>query len=223
MSRHFMCNTRLAGIEQMLLLSPNFSPRSSGFQIGNFKYSADDVDCRYCTDYRKKKCSVRRCPWLKERIEAGTVTYQDLVTECFDHLKNPRTKSRIFLAAADFHGELYRDHRHRERLTGVWRQFMKDVTRKPPIFLAALHLLTADPELWAAVIRAVTENGIDFSWAKLRGISMDNYTLYQTAKSIYTGEKQITSADLADESMLKVIIGAMLVARFGYAVYSLDH
>ena len=104
---------------------------------------------------------------------------------------------------------------------------MKDVTRKPPIFLAALHLLTADADLWAAVKRAVTENGIDFSWAKLRGISMDNYTLYQTAKSIYTGEKQITAADLADENMvnddlLKVIMGAILIACYGCDVYLLN-
>jgi hypothetical protein len=116
MSRHFMCNTRLAGIEQMLLLPPNFSPRSSGFQIGNSRYSADDVDCRYCTDYKKKKCKSKHCSWLKERIEAGAVTYYDLVIECFAHLKNPRAKTRIHLAVADFHGQLYQ--------AGIWNDLL---------------------------------------------------------------------------------------------------
>ena len=227
MSRHFLCYTKLAAIEQMMLLPPNFSPRSSGFQIGYFIYSADDVDCRYCTDYRRKKCAVSRCSWLKERIEAGIVTYEDLVTKCFDHLKNPHVKKRIHLAAVDFHGWLYLDYLHTERLAWVWQQFSQSVTRKPSIFAAALHLLTATPELWTVAERGVTENVIDFSRVKLRGISMDNYILYQTAKSICTGEPRITAADLADESivnddLLKIIINAILIARFGCDVYLLN-
>ncbi|RJE46587.1 MULTISPECIES: hypothetical protein [unclassified Dehalobacter] len=105
---------------------------------------------------------------------------------------------------------------------------MQDVIRKPPIFIADLHLLTADAELWKAVAGAITENDIDFTKVKLRGISTNNYILYQTAKSVYTNEKRITAADLADESivsdeLLKVIIGAMIIARSGYASYSLEH
>lgn len=39
--------------------------------IRNFKYTAEDVDCRYCTEFRHGQCRAQKCPWLKERIEAG--------------------------------------------------------------------------------------------------------------------------------------------------------
>jgi len=220
MSRHFLCNTRLAGIEQMMLLPPNFSPRSSGFQISGILH---DIDGRYYTTAPKVDCVVDYYSSIREQLKA-TFNYGNWVAECFAHIKNPRTKARFYLAAADYRW-LYRDYQHMERLVSVWQLFIDDVARKPPTFAAALHLLTADAELWKAAEEAVKEFDIDLTKVKLRGISMDNYILYQTAKSIYTGEKRIMAADLADESivsdeLLKIIMGAMLIDRLGWGVYS---
>ena len=44
--------------------------------IRNFKYTAEDVDCQYCTEFRHGRCQVQKCPWLKERIEAGVNHFQ---------------------------------------------------------------------------------------------------------------------------------------------------
>ena len=43
--------------------------------IRNYKYSPEDVDCRYCTESEDGCCKLHSCPWLKERIEAGVVSY----------------------------------------------------------------------------------------------------------------------------------------------------
>mgnify|MGYP003296420620 CR=1 FL=1 len=51
--------------------------------IRNFKYTAEDVDCQYCTEFRHGRCQVQKCPWLKERIEAGVLSYREAVNEAF--------------------------------------------------------------------------------------------------------------------------------------------
>ena len=42
--------------------------------IRDYKYTAEDVDCRYCTEFRHGRCGAIKCPWLNERIEAGVVS-----------------------------------------------------------------------------------------------------------------------------------------------------
>ena len=50
--------------------------------INTFKYQPSDVSCQLCTEYVKKQgCTASRCPWLKERIEAGVVGYREAVFE----------------------------------------------------------------------------------------------------------------------------------------------
>ena len=51
--------------------------------IRDYKYTAEDVDCRYCTEFRHGRCGAIKCPWLNERIEAGVISYHDAVNESF--------------------------------------------------------------------------------------------------------------------------------------------
>lgn len=52
--------------------------------INTFKYTPEDVDCKFCTEYQKKTSSAACCcPWLAERIEAGVAGYGDAVREAF--------------------------------------------------------------------------------------------------------------------------------------------
>ena len=54
-------------------------------QINTFHYSPEDVDCTRCAKYGGKKqgCTVKACPWLAERIEAGVVGYEEAVRDTF--------------------------------------------------------------------------------------------------------------------------------------------
>ena len=51
--------------------------------IRDYKYTAEDVDCRYCTEFHHGRCRAIKCPWLNERIEAGVISYHDAVNESF--------------------------------------------------------------------------------------------------------------------------------------------
>ena len=64
--------------------------------IRNYKYSPEDVDCRYCTESEDGCCKLRSCPWLKERIEAGVVSYHEAVKQDAKaiHTENPREDVR---------------------------------------------------------------------------------------------------------------------------------
>ena len=44
--------------------------------IRDFKYTPEDVDCRFCTEFAHGRCKATKCPWIKERIEAGVVSYR---------------------------------------------------------------------------------------------------------------------------------------------------
>lgn len=73
MSRYFLSGTALAGVERMMQATPHFeSVRGSGQR--EFKYSIEDCDCRYCTEYRKscrgKNCAVEQCVCAAEKCQA---------------------------------------------------------------------------------------------------------------------------------------------------------
>ena len=72
--------------------------------INTFKYQPSDVSCQLCTEYVKKQgCTASRCPWLKERIEAGVVGYREAVFETMprDRALYPRTVSAPMYACQE--------------------------------------------------------------------------------------------------------------------------
>lgn len=68
MTKYFFKDTPLAGLEQQMMTPPNFTPRGGSQMIlCRFRYRPEDVDCKNCTEYRKKRDTLRVCPWLEER------------------------------------------------------------------------------------------------------------------------------------------------------------
>ena len=48
--------------------------------IRNYTYSAEDVDCKFCTEVvGRKECRQEVCPYYAERIEAGVISYAEAV------------------------------------------------------------------------------------------------------------------------------------------------
>ena len=58
--------------------------------IRNFKYTAEDVDCQSCTEFRHGRCRAQKCPWLKERIEAGVQEHGIKGILTIHYTMNPR-------------------------------------------------------------------------------------------------------------------------------------
>ena len=84
MTKYFLKDTPLAELERQMMTPPNFSPRGGGQTVlCRFRYRPEDVVCKHCTEYRRGGCTEEVCPWLEERVEAGTVTYTSLAAEFY--------------------------------------------------------------------------------------------------------------------------------------------
>lgn len=92
--------------------------------------------------------------------------------------------------------------------------------QRPQPVAAALFLLTYSGKLWARASSAVTWDNVDFSKITLRNIDSQDYTVFQAAKSLCTGKRKITAADLTDKELvsdatLRLLVDAILIARYG--------
>ena len=169
--------------------------------INTFKYKPEDVSCVLCTEYVKKLgCTALSCPCLAERMEAGTVGYAEAVAELFPY--RPRLTARIMRLAGAFPAPC-----GRTTPTGsAWRPcgccWAAAKERDTPEFFAALYLLTSNKELADRTFNCFFRGGIDFRYARRRGISSHDYTLLMAAKSLYCHTAEVTQGDLAEPQII---------------------
>jgi len=193
--------------------------------IRSFKYTPDEVRCELCTEYAKKTgCTAKGCPWLAERVEAGVVGYKEAVTESF--AQSPLLSIRLGFQVRRFSGSLWENEDHSRRM-----DYMKAVMgfrrkRDTPKYYAAMYLLTSNRDIFERTQNCFHRTGIDFQKARLRGISPHNYSLLIAAKDLFCGDKGITQEDMADPDVIdskafRLIVNAILIARFGLAAFSL--
>ena len=192
--------------------------------INTFRYTPEDVDCKLCTEYRKKTgCAACTCPWLAERIEAGVIGYREAVMETFSGCS--ALLPRLHLLVRLFPGAL-RDEAHTRRMEGMQARLGYRRHRDTPAFHAALYLLTADEDILARAATCFCKHGMEFGYARLRGVSPHGYSLFMAAKSICTGAPGIGLNDLADMEVvdpeaLRLVVNAVLIARYGPAALGL--
>ena len=102
---------------------------------------------------------------------------------------------------------------YRER----WQHWRERCFRMPNRNLAALFLLTAYGDIWRRMIWKFDASGFDFQSVQLAGIQPELYSVYQAAKAISTGSRNITLADLASPELVTdeafhLIVCALLLA-----------
>lgn len=189
-------------------------------------YKKEDVDCKLCTEYRGKKhpCPHDVCPFIAERIEAGAVTYWDAVNAmissqyCFSR--------RLPKLAEEYPGTFFLDDRHRSRMEFLNTQLGYVPGRNTPAYYAAMYLLTSNEIIYWRMANCFCHSGLDFSFAILRGISPHNYALYRAAVGLCTDRRGVTLSEMADRELVddeafRLIINAMLIARYGIAAMKL--
>jgi len=193
----------------------------------HFKYEMEDVDCKFCTEYRGKKrgCAHAVCPWLGERIKAGTIGYEEALRDSFPHA--PELEDRLHTAVQLFHGSLWLDEAHRQRMEALRAREGSNRRRDTPAYLAAMYLLTSEKETAKRTANCFYRDGIMFSYATTKGISPHSYTLLGAAKDIYTNGDGIALTDLADGEVIDteafcLIVNALLIARYGCAALELQ-
>ena len=72
-----------------------------------YQYKPEDVDCKYCAEWRHWRCQAAGCPWLAERIEAGTVSYATVILKLFRNVKDADIVRRIGQLVLNFRGSLW--------------------------------------------------------------------------------------------------------------------
>ena len=227
MSRFFMYGTSLGGIEQLMMLTPNFSPRRSGVVTNNnTKCKGGIQKCNGCILENKRRNISNECFCFIEKLEADEVEYRDLIKDCFGKIKRYALKERLKLLSNSFNGELFLNSNHKKRFYQVHYKQGVGVWDRSPSYLAVLFLLTTDEVLWNISKHAVRLNGFDFSNVHLRQISTAGYALYQMAKTIWVGKEYIRISEIADEDLIdektfKKIINASLIAKYGAYVFSI--
>ena len=157
--------------------------------IRDYKYTAEDVDCRYCTEFHHGRCRAIKCPWLNERIEAGVISYHDAVNESFSS-RSPLLR-RIRLVLAFYDKSFWKDDKHFRRFQQADAILGFYKSRNTNEYYSALFLLTADHSLFLRFLDCFNRREINFDLANLKGIPPEHYALYKIAKSLYTGTAEV--------------------------------
>ena len=196
-------------------------------QPTHFKYKMEDVECRFCTEYRGKKrgCAHAVCPWLAERIEAGVVGYEEALLDSFSH--DPRLEDKLRTAVQLFHGSLWLNEGHRQRMEAMKAREGHYPPRDTPAYFAAMYLLTADPDTARRTANCFCRDGIMLGYVATKGISPHGYTLLSAARDIYANGDRIALTDLADGEIIDttafcLIVNALLIARYGSAALEIQ-
>ena len=138
-------------------------------RIRDFKYTPEDVDCRYCTKFIRGRCRANGCPWLNERIEAGVIGYTEALNETF--LEFAPLRRRVKLVSACSHS-FWKDEQHWQRFAAAQAIFGIYRKRNTPAYYAALYILTSDDSLFRRTADCVRKKKIDFRFANVRNMTV---------------------------------------------------
>ena len=167
--------------------------------ISTFRYKPEYVACPLCTEYRKKLgCTVKGCPFLAERIEAGVVGYGDAVQNTLAHhtALAPRLTALIRL----FPGTMWADARHKPRMEAFKARQGYRRHRDTPAYYAAMYLLTANEDLHRRTANCFCKRGLEFAYALLRGIAPHDYTLFVAEVASTVNENLLIEQLLQNEN-----------------------
>ena len=220
MSKFFMYDSELLELEQLMVLVPNFLPRSSGVVVVR-GFTNDDHSIRVQVTW------PNLIDQLGFEADAGHLygieeSYQSLISKCFQECKFYRFRSRLEYMIRNCSGDFFTSPTHRMRFDSVCRLQEIPIENRSPIHLAVLFLLTADDKLWSAAKDHVYAGSFNFKKMILSGINTDGYAIYQMAKTIYTAKECIRMDEIADKFLIgdqafKAIIHSILIAKYGAA------
>ena len=214
MTKYFLKDTPLAELERQMMTPPNFSPRGGGQTVlCRFRYRPEDVVCKHCTEYRRGGCTEEVCPWLEERVEAGTVTYTSLAAEFYRKWLGTALGERIQELLRGKRSIAYYDSAHTDRLA-LYALFLAR-HRSDHRALAAMYLLTVTETLRRCAIPRIFDLwGIDIrSWSAVRTLSEQEYVLFQAAKGIWQSQRTITIPELCDRKLVEEFLKARQITH----------
>lgn len=191
----------------------------------------EEVNCRDCTEYiHSVGCIAPGCIIGEtrsvsppERLEAGVVGYEELVSTTFNY--NRILFSRLQTSIKYFPGTLWRDEFHESRFlyatAGCREIFVKQG------YYTAVYLLTADEDLYKRCSQCFLRSSINFKNVRIQGIGTFGYTLLSYAKKLYGGRNDLPMGELLDEEIIPqeeftLIVNAMMLNRHGRDIFNIS-
>ncbi len=128
-----MYGTYLEGIEQLMVMAPNFQPRRSGIVINNYfncRGGAKDCNCNVSK-------GLNKCGYIGSDFKPNVdkKRYKDLVMECFGKIKNNSLRNRLKKLSKNFKGEVFLNYNHKERFYNLLQEQDLDTNKTPSRFL----------------------------------------------------------------------------------------
>ena len=228
MSKLFMYGTSLEGIEQLMVMVPNFQPRKSGIVINNYFNCQGGVkDCRLSVINVDDSC--KNCGYndLKFKVNVDKKRYKDLIMDCFGKIKSNFIKERLKNLVNNFEGKIFLNHNHKKSFYNSLQNQELDIHNISSNYISILFLLTANESLWKCSEGKINLEGINLKHICLKEIDTDGYALYQTAKTISSGKECIKINELADRDLIedmtfKAIINSALINRYGAELFLIN-
>ena len=219
MASKFMSGMPLAWMEAQMQLVPGFKPRKGGMSVSRLDLpkgqgfvngqTEGQGDCGPPDGSRPcgspgDECGRFSCFLGRFTKEVGFGPFTDRVSQLEGSV-----------------GSTFRDEGHRERFQRQWRM-QGDVPDRNAM-CAALYLLTADQMLWGMAAQAVQPELIDFAAICIRGIDLDGYVLFHSAKDLYKGTNRLSLSELTDPELISdgtfwTVITAFLIRRYGAGI-----
>ncbi len=221
----FAKNTPRGSLERMMRAVPRPTFRLGSGPGSQSPRGSGKPSCRDCSSYQAGTgCRLAACPHLAERLEAGAVSYAELVKSVSPVSKYGRLGGRLSRLAARVGGFRFRSEPHRSRMT-QWLEWADP--RASPRWLAAVYLLTAREALWVRVRSTLSRWNIRWDSITLGSLDPQSYALYRAAKGIWNDRLDIHPLELEDPDLihddtLLLIANALLLTRYGRAVMAAD-
>ncbi len=181
----------------------------------------EETECDLCCYYRRKKCDLPTCPFIREKIKFGTATRKQIMDAVFMNIRNSKFRERLslFIRESENTNMNYFNKWHE----CGFNRTLERIDNENCTLISAVYLLAANTQLWLRVKNQVDKNCIRFDKINLGSVDEKAYTLFCCAKDIYLGTKHITIADLADEQLISpkmfgIICNALAIRRFGTGV-----
>ena len=133
---------------------------------------------------------------LTAESSQNNATYKRLVKNCFSNFRHRYLNKRLQKLTQSFTGVWFLTPDHKQRFMTI----CKPHTSKK--VCAIIYLLSADEDLWNRALGHIHPGEVNLIDIPLRGISIDGYALYQTARTIATGKEYIHINEIADEQLI---------------------
>lgn len=227
MTKYFLRDTPLEEYERLMMAPPHPMRQTHvTVTLEPLPQTAQFYDCHGCLAFQRKRCTARHCSWIKERLENHRIGYRKLVLQQIRTLRfNELTKRvqnlHIHNRGCSFSSPAH-EYRVHKQLRASGDMGARKITSR---WLSTVFLLASSDLLWE---RSTLGNCWNISCPpqlkkNVGTLSLQDYALYQAAKTLQTGKQHITYTDLidpelVDDDTLRLIVDSMMILRYGDAV-----